>query len=220
MKNVSKIKLNLVTEKIYLEGMVNKLYEDIANFGEGEIEAKPLMESLIREEKAKSIIRDIVDELRLAPKFIFSFGTGIGAFYEPIRSLLEGSGFKMTEYEIYLLIMTAVALLINEVDSKKLVDKVKELGLFSALSPVKEYILNSKKLINSVAKNILGTTYGIADILGFTILLVPTMNILNNIINDYGLTSNNLGDMLKGIILSASVYGIKSVIKRIKNKIT
>jgi hypothetical protein len=220
MKNVSKIKLNLVKEKLYLEGMVNKLYEDIANFGEGEMEAKPLIESLIREEKGKSIIGDIVDELRLAPKFIFSFGTGIGAFYEPVRSLLEGSGFKMTEYEIYLLIITAVALLINEVDSEKLVNKVKEMGLFSALSPVKEYILNSKKLINSVVKNVLGVSYGLTDILGFTALLVPTMNLLTNIINDYGLTSNNLGDMLKGLVLSASVYGIKSVIKRIKNKIT
>jgi hypothetical protein len=220
MKNVSKIKLNLVKEKLYLEGMVNKLYEDIANFGEGEMEAKPLIETLIREEKGKSIIGDIVDELRLAPKFIFSFGTGIGAFYEPVRSLLEGSGFKMTEYEIYLLIITAVALLINEVDSEKLVNKVKEMGLFSALSPVKEYILNSKKLINSVVKNVLGVSYGLTDILGFTALLVPTMNLLTNIINDYGLTSNNLGDMLKGLVLSASVYGIKSVIKRIKNKIT
>lgn len=220
MKNVSKIKLNLVKEKLYLEGMVNKLYEDIANFGEGEMEVKPLIETLIREEKGKSIIGDIVDELRLAPKFIFSFGTGIGAFYEPVRSLLEGSGFKMTEYEIYLLIITAVALLINEVDSEKLVNKVKEMGLFSALSPVKEYILNSKKLINSVVKNVLGVSYGLTDILGFTALLVPTMNLLTNIINDYGLTSNNLGDMLKGLVLSASVYGIKSVIKRIKNKIT
>lgn len=219
MKNVSKIKLNLVKEKLYLEGMVNKLYEDIANFGEGEMEAKPLIETLIREEKGKSIIGDIVDELRLAPKFIFSFGTGIGAFYEPVRSLLEGSGFKMTEYEIYLLIITAVALLINEVDSEKLVNKVKEMGLFSALSPVKEYILNSKKLINSVVKNVLGVSYGLTDIIGFTALLVPTMNLLTNIINDYGLTSNNLGDMLKGLVLSASVYGIKSVIKRIKNKI-
>jgi hypothetical protein len=131
----------------------------------------------------------------------------------------------MTEYEIYLLIITAVALLINEVDSEKLVNKVKEMGLFSALSPVKEYILNSKKLINSVVKNVLGVSYGLTDILGFTALLVPTMNLLTNIINDYGLTSNNLGDMLKGLVLSglvlsASVYGIKSVIKRIKNKIT
>ena len=94
------------------------------------------------------------------------------------------------------------------------------MGLFSALSPVKEYILNSKKLINSVVKNVLGVSYGLTDILGFTALLVPTMNLLTNIINDYGLTSNNLGDMLKGLVLSASVYGIKSVIKRIKNKIT
>ena len=36
MKNISKIKLNLVKEKLYTENLVNRLYEDIANYGEGE----------------------------------------------------------------------------------------------------------------------------------------------------------------------------------------
>ena len=82
-----------------------------------------------------------------------------------------------------------------------------------------EYIKNSKKVINSVTKNVLGTTYSLSDILGFTALLVPTMNLMSDIINDYGVTSNTLGAMLKGIILATSVYGIKSIVKRIKNKI-
>ena len=103
MKNISKIKLNLVKEKLYTEGLVNRLYEDIANYGEGDVEAKVLMESILKEEKDKSIISDIVDDFKLAPKFLFTFGTGITAFYGPIQRLLEGSGISMSEYEIYLL---------------------------------------------------------------------------------------------------------------------
>jgi hypothetical protein len=205
MKNISKIKLNLVKEKLYTKGLVNRLYEDIANYGQGNVEAKVLMESILKEEKDKSIISDIVDEFKLAPKFLFTFGTGITAFYGPIQRLLEGSGISMSEYEIYLLIITAVATMINESNADTLIQSLKEKGIYSSLEDVKEYITNSKKLIN--------------DVLGFTALLVPTMNLLSDIIEEYGLTSKNLGVMLKGIVLSASVYGIKSVVKRIKNKL-
>jgi len=161
----------------------------------------------------------IFDDFKLAPKFIFTFGTGIGAFYGPIQKLLEGSGVVISEYEIYLLIVTAIATLMNESDSSLLVKTLKEKGLYSSLKDVMEYIKNSKKVINSVTKNVLGTTYSLSDILGFTALLVPTMNLMSDIINDYGVTSNTLGTMLKGIILATSVYGIKSIVKRIKNKI-
>lgn len=219
MKTISKIKLNLVKEKLYTEGLVNRLYEDIANYGKGDVEAKVLMESILKEEKDKSIISDIVDDFKLAPKFLFTFGTGITAFYGPVQRLLEGSGISMSEYEIYLLIITAVATMINESNTDTLVQSLKEKGIYSSLEDVKEYITNSKKLINTVTKNVLGTTYSLSDVLGFTALLVPTMNLLSDIIEQYGLTSKNLGVMLKGIVLSASVYGIKSVVKKIKNKL-
>ena len=219
MKNISKIKLNLVKEKLYIESLVNQLYEDIANYGEGDVEAKALMESILKEEKDKSIISDIVDDFKLAPKFLFTFGTGITAFYGPIQRLLEGSGISMSEYEIYLLIITAVATMINESNIDALTQSLKEKGIYSSLQDVKEYITNSKKLINIVTKNVLGTTYSLSDVLGFTALLVPTMNLLSNIINDYGITSKTLTVMLKGVILSASVYGIKNIIKKIKNKL-
>lgn len=219
MKNISKIKLNLVKEKLYTKGLVNRLYEDIANYGQGEVDVKSLMESILKEDKDKSIIADIVDEFKMAPKFLFTFGTGITAFYGPIQRLLEGSGISMSEYEIYLLIITAVATMINESNVDTLIQSLKEKGIYSSLEDVKEYITNSKKLINTVTKNVLGTTYSLSDVLGFTALLVPTMNLLSDIIEEYGLTSKNLGVMLKGMVLSASVYGIKSVVKRIKNKL-
>lgn len=219
MKNISKIKLNLVTEKLYLEGIVNKLYENIANYGEGDIKAKTLMESILKEEKSKSIVSDIVEDFKLAPRFIFTFGTGISALYGPVQKLLEGSGFSLSEYEIYLLIITAIATLINESNASSLVDTVKEKGLYASMEATIDYIKNSKKIINSVTKNVLGTTYSLTDILGFTALLVPTMNLMSDIISDYGVTSKTLTVMLKGVVLSSSIYGVKSIVKRIKNKI-
>ena len=219
MKNISKIKLNLTIEKLYVEGLVNKLYEDIANYGESDVNAKTLMESILKEENNKSIIEDIVDDFKLAPKFIFTFGTGIAAFYGPIQKLLEGSGIVLSDYEIYLLIITAIATLINESNATSLIDEVKEKGLYASMKDTIDYIKNGKKIINSVTKNVLGTTYSLTDILGFTTLLVPTMNLLSDIINDYGITSKTLAAMLKGVVLSSSIYGVKSIVKKIKNKI-
>jgi len=212
--------MSLVKERLYVEGLVNKLFEDISNYGEGEVEPKTLMESILREEKGNSIISDIVDEFKLAPKFIFSFGTGIGAFYEPIDNMLKGSGVNLSEYQIYLLIITSIGLLLNETSVKKMYEKLEEEGVRGLLDNVTEYIKNTKTLVNSVVKKVLGVSYSLSDILAFTTLLVPTMNILSSIINEYGITSTNVSSMLKGVVLAASVYGIKSVLKKIKNKIS
>lgn len=219
MKNISKIKLNLVKEKLYIESMVNQLYEDIASYGEDGVKADILMESLIKEEEGKSIISDIVDEFKLAPKFIFTFGTGITAFYEPIVNLLNNSGFELNEYQVYLLIITAIASIIGESDTQGLVDKIKEEGLFSALETIKEFILNTEKLLKEITKKSLGAAYVISDILAFTSLLVPTMNIMNETINTYGISKSTLTGLFKGIILATVTYSVKSVINRIKNKL-
>lgn len=220
MKTISNLDLNIVKEKIYVEGLINKLYNDILHYGEGEVDAKFLMESIIKEEKGKNIIQDIVDEFKLAPKFIFTFGTGIGAFYDPVQKLLEGSGFVIGEKEVYLIIITAIASILNDHKVGKLIERLKSEGLYPVLEDVKRYINSTRRIINSVTKNVLGSTYTLTDILGFTALLVPAMNLLNTIISDYGLNMGNLENMLKGVVLSASVYGIKSIIKRLRNKLS
>lgn len=210
----------MLTEKLYIEGLINKLYEDIAYFDDKEVDVKTLMESIMVEEKKKTIIDDIVSEMKLAPKFIFSFGTGIGAFYDTVKNLLDGSGFYVSEYQVYLLIITAVAIIIGDSSASRLVEKTKEEGIHSVLNDVKSYLLDTEKLVNVVTKKSLGVTYSLADILGFTALLVPTMNLLSQVINDYGLNIKTVGAMTKGVILASAVYGVKSIIRRIKDKLS
>lgn len=220
MKNISKLNINKIVDNLYITGMVNKLFEDIANYGEGEIEAKVLMESLIKEEKGKSIISDIIDEYKLAPKFLFTFGTGIGAFIGPVTSLLEGSGISISEQDVYLLVITAVAILLNETNVSGLIQKLKEEGLYSSLESVKNYIKSVTDLVNGVTRKVLGVSYSLADILAFTSLLIPVTNMLNTMIETHGLTMGNFSLMIKGILLSMAVYGVKHILKRIKNKIS
>ncbi len=219
MFNKQKIHPLKLKERLYIESMVNRLFDDIINHGDEEISAKSLMEQIIKEEKEKSVIEEIIDELMLAPKFLFSFGTGITSFYEPINKLLYGSGFQLTEYQTYLLIITAVASLINDVDTNKLINKLKEEGIYSVFDSVIEFITNSQKLINIVTKKSLGVMYSLSDILAFTSLLVPTMKVISEIITEHGINNETVIYMMKGVILSASIYGIKSVLKKVKNKL-
>ena len=218
MKNIPKIKLNLITEKLYLDGMVNEIYENISHYDNAEVEAPLLMERLINEENNNEILRGIIDDLKLAPKFVFTFGTGIGAFYKPIEDLLSGSGINVTPEQIVLVTLTSLVLLSGEDDAKKLMEKVKDEGLTSTLKGVKNFISNTKEVINSITRNVIGTTYSLLDILGFTFLLVPTMEVITKLINDYGLTIGNLESMFSGLALSIVTYTVKNTLKKIKNK--
>jgi len=218
MRNISTININLLTEKLYLEGIVNSLYENISNYHEGDVEASILMEGLITEENNNKMLKELIDDLKLAPKLIFTFGSGITAFYGPIKELLNSGGLNISDENIILLILTSLCLLTGQPDVKKLVSKVKEEGLYSTLKGVNDFISETKDLLNSVIKNTLGVSHSLLDILGFTFLLVPTMDTLSKLINDYGLTIGNVKTLFTGLLLSVATYSVKTVINKVKNK--
>ena len=215
MKNISKIKLNLLQEKLYVEGLCNELYTNIALYGERDSDIKLMIESSSEEKDTNRILNDVVTDLKLAPKFIFTFGSGIGAFHGPVSRLLQGSGFSMTKGEVVLLIITAIAILLNEPDSKKLMDTVKEKGLLPALKGVKDLISSVQEIINNITRKVINTTYSLSDVLGFTFLLVPTMQTISKLINDYGITTGTISELVKGLLFATITYSVKGVLKKI-----
>jgi hypothetical protein len=220
MGKISKINLNLALEKIYIEGLVNSLYTDISNYGDEVNNLSLLIRENNEEESNNSILTDIVNDLNISKKFLFTFGTGIGAFVNPVNQLISGSGLSMTKEDIILLIITSIAILINDSDKDILKNKVKERGIESGLSGVKDFIKNTKKIINNVTEKTMEVTYSLSDILGFTFLLVPTTKILTKIINEYGLSVGNVKEMLLGITLASATFGVKSVLRKVKNKLS
>lgn len=218
MVKTSKINLNLTLEKIYIEGLVNALYTDISKYGDNK-DLSLLIKENDEKENTNNIISDIINDLNISKKFLFTFGTGIGAFVNPVSELISGSGLSMTKENIVLLIITAISILINDSDKSILKNKVKERGLDPSLGGVKELIKNTKKIINNVTEKTIEVTYSLSDILGFTFLLVPTTDILTKIINEYGLSVNNVKEMLLGITLASATFGVKSVLNRVKNKL-
>jgi hypothetical protein len=218
MKKLSKIKLNIIEEQLYIEGLVNEMYQNIATYGEKPSDIKLMIESEKKGDNIKGIVDEIITDLKLVPNLIFTFGTGIAAFIEPVDKLLTGSGFSLNEKDIILLIITSIALLLNNPDSSKLVEHVKEKGLYSALNGVKDLISTTKEIINAVVRNTAGTAYSLSDILAFTFLLNPVTKILNELILNHGITVNSVDELFKGLLFATITYSVKSILKRIKNR--
>jgi len=182
------------------------------------------MKIVITEEQYKKILvestlKDTLNDLKINSGILFTFGTGIGAFIGPVERLLSGSGFSMDERDIILLIITSFALIIKDSEGVTLLEKVKEKGLMPKLKGVINFVTNVKDVINAVAKNLVGVTYSLLDILGFTLLLNPTMKIIDEVIKDNNISSDNVEKLLSGATLAVIVYSLKSVFGKLKNKI-
>jgi len=182
------------------------------------------MKIIITEEQYKTILtenilKDILKDFNITGGLLFTFGAGMAALMGPVERLLTNSGFSLNEKEISLLIITSIAVIIKDSNSGKLLEEVKNKGLVEALNGVGEFLTNTKKLINSIASKVVGVTYSLSDILGFALLLNPTMNIVNDVISDENITSSDTNRLLSGAAFAAVVYGLKSVMSKIKKKL-
>jgi len=168
----------------------------------------------------ESIIKDTLKDLKINSTILFTFGTGMAAFMGPVKRMLEGSGFNLNENEVAFLIISSVAILLNDVSKGELVKKVEEKGLTKALEGTKQLISYVGEIIKSVTKTLLGVSYSLGEILGFSLLLKPVMDIIGNIINDRGITTDNVSMLLKGVVLAGIVFSLRNIVNKIKNKLS
>jgi hypothetical protein len=126
----------------------------------------------------------------------------------------------MSTEEVALLVITAFAVFLRESpkDISKLKNILTQKGLMGYLNTVTNFIKSSKKLISVVADRMGKVVYNITDILGFTFLLVPTMDVVREVINTSHVSPENIGGVVAGLAGAISIYGIKGGIQRWLNK--
>ena len=100
----------------------------------------------------------------------------------------------------------------------KVKESLKEKDLLKHLDFVTDFINKSKKLVSVVAEKTGRVAKGIADVLGFTFLLVPTMQMVGEVINDNHVTSGSLGEFITGLSIAVGVYGFKTVLGKVLDK--
>lgn len=182
------------------------------------------MKIIITEEQYKDVLnenifKDTLKDLKINTGIVFTFGAGMGAFMGPVTRMLSGSGFNLQPSEVALLIISAVAYLLNDPNTKDLIEKVKENGLFKAFNGVKNLIKNITDIIRSVFKSVLGVAYSLGEILGFSFILTPIMKILNQLINTKSITTDSVDVLLSGVVLVGLVFAIRNIIKSVKGKL-
>ena len=101
--NVSKISLNLLTEEVYLTGMVNNMFENII---------KEQNEPSSPEEK--HLVKKVAEDFKLNMGLLFTYSVGISGFVGPVMELLENQNIKVTNYDVTLIVMVVFYILLKD----------------------------------------------------------------------------------------------------------
>lgn len=167
----------------------------------------------------ENVIKDIFKDLNINTGVLFTFGTGMGAILPIVDRLLKGDGISIDKTEVAFLIITAVAILIKDSNSEKLLDKVEENGQLDILDSVILFLDKLFSLLRSLIKKFLNVSYSIAEIIGFSFLLSPAMKVMNEFISEYKVSMSNVTTLFTGIGLASIIFGLKSVLKKMTNKL-
>ena len=167
----------------------------------------------------ENVIKDIFKDLNVDTGVLFTFGTGMAALLPVVGRLLEGDGISLTKTELAFLLITSIAILLKDKNADNLVDSVKEKGQMEILDKIVSFTDKLFSFLSIISKKFLNISYNIAGILGFSLLLSPAMKVMTQAIEEQNITMENAGKLFTGVALASVVYGLKSVFKRIGNKL-
>lgn len=204
MSNTSTLSINLLLEQVYLEGQVHMMYENI------------LGENTNVDPESKSMVKRVIDDMKLNADFMMTFGLGISAFVGPVSELLHNKGLNISKYDVTLLVMTAFYILLtkSKEDIDKLFSMVKEHKLESEIKPVVKFINGTISVFKVVGKKVGLTITTLMDVLSFTFMSVPVLNLLKDLAAEKGFSIDNFQQLFVGLTLSAGSYLLKNILQK------
>ena len=167
----------------------------------------------------ENVIKDIFKDLNINTGVLFTFGTGMAALLPVVGRLLEGDGISLTKTDLAFLLITSIAILLKDNNSYNLVDAVEEKGQMDILDKIISFTDKMFSFLSVLSKKFLNVSYGVAEILGFSLLLSPAMKVMTQAIEEQNITMENAGKLFTGVALASVVYGLKSIFKRLDKKI-
>lgn len=160
---------------------------------------KSLFSNVTTKKRGWCCVDGVVNEFKVVPKFIFTFGTGISGLLKPLTGLMVDGHFVMTNVEFYLLLITFFSMVIIE---------NKHTMFF-----LRNFRVVFGDFVYLVKRNILSALPQFMDVVGFTFLLIPTMNLLNNMLDNHIITLDDIILMGKGLFFAFISYWLKVFLK-------
>lgn len=198
--------INLLMEEIYLKGMVNKMYENILlKEGSGGRPGEDL-----------NLIKQVIEDFKLNTNFLFTYGVGISGFIGPVTTLLVNKGLNVTKYDVTLLLVVVFYILLNgsKEEINLIRDELKRKNLDNEVKGVLNFVSKSLNLLKIIGKKVGVVVTTLTDILAFTFLSAPVMNMLKDYALDKGFSIDRVEELLYGVALSATSYVVKNIIKK------
>ncbi len=192
------------------------------------------------EEEFQRVEKKVLSDLKINLEFIATFGAGINTFYPIVEGLLFNQGnIEVTTEGTVLATICAIAIIYleekkarNPKEEKEITDASKsmleELKLKGIGNGIVKRIIKAFKSIQNIFSKIgkyLGkVALGFTDMFAYTALLIPVMNGINAIINQYDLNLETIVQNLMGVGLGVATIvaknGIVEIVKRLKDKIS
>ena len=165
------------------------------------------------QEPTKSMFQKTLSDMGVQLQFVGTFGFGISGMFGFVKELLEGQYPTLSEGEIILIFLSALSYLsINTIkDIQRLREEVKGRGLGGYVNKVVELLKDFENISLKVAEKAGFTVSSLAELLGYTFLLVPILDITNRIIGEVGFDITALSSYLKGALVSVGIFYIKNL---------
>ena len=165
------------------------------------------------QEPTKSMFQKTLSDMGVQLQFVGTFGFGISGMFGFVKELLEGQYPTLSEGEIILIFLSALSYLsINTIkDIQRLREEVKGRGLGGYVNKVVELLKDFENISLKVVEKAGFTVSSLAELLGYTFLLVPILDITNRIIDEVGFDITALSSYLKGALVSVGIFYIKNL---------
>ena len=199
----------------------------------------PKVNESIEQNEIKKILSGLSNDLKFNYNLIFTFGIGIKALYPVVDALIKNSNIRAEITTENIILLTTASLFIIFLEEKNKSKKnitvtrkdiktiLEELKLRGFGNGIVKKIVNCYKSINNIIKVIFkNSPYalgGILEMIGYTSLLIPTMNAVDSLIGKYHMTIDNLPENFLslgiGVISFVAKNGLNYLINKLKDKL-
>jgi len=186
----------------------------------------------------KSVLKKIIEDLKLNYSLVLTFGIGLEAMYPVIKSLVENMNLKIDMKIETIVLMTIAAITIAyleekkeakerkklEHDSKSMLEELKLRGVGNGIiKKIVACIKSIGNLFKILFKNKRHIINGFFDMFGYTSIVIPTINAILYMIGKYNMNldtlPSNFLSLGLGITTISAKHGLNYIIDKLKDKL-
>ena len=199
------------------EGKQRKIYSKIDKIIDDVIDDEEIYEQeeppTPEEEPTQSVFQKTLKDMGVQFQFVGTFGFGISGMFGMVKDVLEGRYPSLSEGEIILIFLSGLSYLsINLVkDFKEVKQEVDKRGLKEYVNKTVELLKDFENISLKVVEKAGYTVSSLAELLGYTFLLVPILDVTNRLIQENGFDIVSLASYLKGAIISVGIFYIRNL---------